>query len=96
MSDTINLSQDDSHDFLFESAAKEREFLEVHIDHLNQYLKQQQSLSHISTSSAQAADSLLAVSYRDPNFTTIAKDRLLAVIIGGLLLLLASRLIYEK
>ena len=75
---------------------KEEELIQDHIIRLKNSLDKKLSLESFTALSNKEEDMILLISYAGNSFVRIAKNQLIAVIIGGLLLISASKLLYEK
>ncbi len=68
--------------------------LELEIEELQNFLEAQYHVDFSQPMSNEMEQPDLTTYYADLNFTVIAKTQLIAVIIGGLMMIIASRLIY--
>lgn len=75
---------------------KEEELIQDHIIRLKNSLDKKLNLESFTALSNKEEDMILPISYAGNSFVRIAKNQLIAVIIGGLLLISASKLLYEK
>jgi hypothetical protein len=79
-----------------QNQSDEEKLIQNHILRLRDTLDKKLTIDSFTTLSDEGEALVLPISYAGNSFVRIAKNQLIAVIIGGLLLLSASKLLYEK